>query len=46
MSGFSTWIEEAQRETTYTKQLQTDLDTIMTKLNIMLESNFSVIEDD
>lgn len=44
-SGFSTWLECTENDETYSKQLHSELEHIMTKLNCMLESNFSLNED-
>ncbi|CAH1394217.1 unnamed protein product [Nezara viridula] len=44
-SGFSTWLESTENDETYSKQLHSELEHIMTKLNCMLESNFSLNED-
>jgi hypothetical protein len=43
-SGFSTWLHTSDVETSQTRQLQADLDQILSKLHCMLETNFSICD--
>ena len=41
-SGFSTWLKSSDDDEEYSKQLHSELEHIMDKLNCMLESSFSL----